>query len=88
MINVKKFIKRHSKKLVVSALMACMSVMTCVSAFAAENDLSTSFSSAISTIKSDILGYIGVALPVALAIFGTIVAIKKGISFIRSLIGK
>jgi len=34
------------------------------------------------------MGYIMLAIPVGLAIFGAIVAIKKGISFVRSLIGR
>ncbi len=95
MSKIKSFIKKHSKKIAVSAVACMTAVLGCFSSFAAEagqaagsSDLQTSFSTAISSIQSDVLGYIAVALPIGLAIFGAIIAIKKGISFVRGLIGR
>lgn len=95
MSKIKSFFKKHSKKIVVSAIACMTAVLGCISSFAAEvgqaassSDLQSSFSAGISSIQSDILGYIGLALPIGLAIFGAIIAIKKGISFVRGLIGR
>lgn len=95
MLKIKSFIKKHGKKLLISATAAMMAVLGCISSFAAEgettvgsSDLQSSFSSAVSSIQGDVLGYIGIALPIGLAIFGAIIAIKKGISFVRGLIGR
>lgn len=95
MLKIKSFIKKHGKKLSISATAAMMAVLACISSFAAEgetavgtSDLQSAFSSAVSNVQGDILGYLGIALPVGLAIFGAIIAIKKGISFVRGLIGR
>lgn len=95
MSKIKSFFKKHSKKIVVSAIACMTAIVGCISSFAAEagqaassSDLQSSFSTGISSIQSDILGYIGLALPIGLAIVGTIIAIKKGISFVRGLIGR
>ena len=95
MSKIKSFVKKHSKKIVVSAIACMTAVLGCISSFAAEtgqaassSDLQSSFSTGISSIQSDILGYIGLALPIGLAIVGAIIAIKKGISFVRGLIGR
>lgn len=95
MSKIKSFFKKHSKKIVVSAIACMTAIVGCISSFAAEagqavssSDLQSSFSTAISSIQSDILGYIGLALPIGLAIFGAIIAIKKGILFVRGLIGR
>lgn len=81
-------VKGHGKALAVSGVATCLTVASVVTPSAATPDLSSTFSQSISSIQSDVLGYIAVALPVGLAIFGAIIAIKKGISFVRSLIGK
>ena len=52
--------------------------------FAAEAvDLSTVFATALATIKDDAMGYIGQALPVGLAIMGTILAITIGVKAVK-----
>jgi len=43
------------------------------------------FTSALGTIQADVLGYVGAALPVALVIVGTFMAIKLGIRFFKSV---
>ncbi|WP_294387811.1 hypothetical protein [uncultured Ruminococcus sp.] len=95
MSKIKSFFKKHSKKIAVSAVACMTAVIGCFSSFAAEagqaassSDLQSSFSTAISSVQSDILGYLGLALPVGLAIFGAVIATKKGISFVRGLIGR
>ena len=93
MKNALCFIKRNSKsaKLFVASMMisiiASLSAIG-VSAEETTTDLTSSFSAALTDIKSDILTFIGLALPVGLAVFGSVIAIKKGISFVRSLLGK
>lgn len=95
MSKVKSFLKRHSKKFVAVASASMIAAVSAISSFAAENgtpvsssDMQSSFSTAISSIQSDVMGYIMLAIPVGLAIFGAIIAIKKGISFVRGLIGR
>jgi len=43
------------------------------------------FTTALGVIKTDVLSYVGIALPVALAIVGTFLAIKLGIRFFKSV---
>ena len=95
MSKVKSFLKRHSKKFVAVASAAMIAAVSAISSFAAETVhlqliryAKVVFLSAISSIQSDVMGYIMLAIPVGLAIFGAIIAIKKGISFVRSLIGR
>jgi hypothetical protein len=51
-------------------------------------ELETAFSTALANIQTDIFKFIGLALPVGLAIFGLTIAVKKGVSFVRGLIGR
>ena len=94
MKKVLGFVKGKSKGaklLVMSMMISMLAVCSAIGASAETGtsaDLSSSFSSALSTIQSDIFGFIGMALPVGLAVFGAIIAIKKGIGFVRCLIGK
>lgn len=62
--------------------------MPVILAMADESGLQTSFSTALGSIQSDVLGYIAVAVPVALVIVGAIFGIKKAISFFKSLANK
>ena len=90
--KIKNFVKRNGKKLLIASTAGMMAAVSSVSAFAAEGDtsaqLSEAFSSGVSTIASDITGYIVIAVPVAIGVIGGIFAIKKGISFAKSLMGK
>lgn len=49
------------------------------------NVLQKAFSTALDTVKSDVFGFMGVALPVALAITGTILAVNFGIKFFKRI---
>lgn len=54
-------------------------------ALAAEaSALQTAFTTAIGTVQTDAMGFITAALPVALAIAGTFIAVKLGIKFFKS----
>ena len=91
--KIKSFIARHKKKLtvgVVSAIMACFSVVNCFAAepTAAETALKESFTTGISGVSDTILGYLGIVAPIAIGIVVAYIAIKKGISFMKSLIGR
>lgn len=88
MTKISSFFKHNSNAIVISMCVAMLFTISCVTSFAATEDLTSAFSSALSTIQSDILAFIGLALPTGLAIFGTIIAIKKGIGFVKSLLGK
>lgn len=85
---MKKFFGTHSKTLVVSMISTIVVCMSIISSSAVDQSVQDAFSSALSTIQSDIMGFILLAMPVGLAIFGTIIAIKKGIGFVKSLLGK
>lgn len=57
-----------------------------ISRVAMEADtISTAFSSAVGAVKSDVMTYIGIGLPVGLAIMGTFFAIKKGSKFFKTI---
>lgn len=85
---MKTFIRKHGKMLLVSMMSAIAMCFSIVASAADASSAQTSFSTALTTVQSDIMAYIGLALPVGLAIFGAIIAIKKGIGFVKSLLGK
>lgn len=43
------------------------------------------FETALTTLKTDAMGMLGVVIPVALAIFGATFGIRKGLQWFRSL---
>lgn len=85
---MKTFLRKHGKMLLVSMMSAIAMCFSIVASAADESSAQTAFSTALTTVQSDIMTYIGLALPVGLAIFGAIIAIKKGIGFVKSLLGK
>lgn len=48
-------------------------------------ELETAFSTALTTVQGDVLGFIATALPVALAIGGAILAVKFGWRFFKGM---
>lgn len=54
----------------------------------ADVNLSSAMSTAFNNISTDINGYIGSALPVALGIVGTVLAITVGIKVFKKITGK
>lgn len=47
--------------------------------------LSTAFATALGTVQTDVMGFLAVALPIALAIGGAVLAIKFGWKFFKSM---
>lgn len=80
------------KKIVAFLSVLSLAAMSVLSVGAADTEAASeaqaAFTSAINSVESSIMSYIMVAIPVALAIFGVIIAIKKGISFVKSLLGR
>lgn len=64
-----------------------VAVMGCFTCFAAEDNISSSLTSAFSSIKGDIFTYIGIALPIALAIVGAFIGIRAAIKFFKKTAG-
>lgn len=85
-------IKSKAKVILATMSIAVMTVVSCIPA-GAEGEttnatLQETFSAGLETIQSDILGFIALAVPAGLAVFGTVIAVKKGVSFLRQFIGK
>ena len=49
-----------------------------------EGSLVSVFSTALTSIQGDVMEYVKVALPVALAILGVFVAVRLGVKFFKS----
>lgn len=47
--------------------------------------LVTAFETAIGTIQTDVLSFVAAAVPVALGIAGTFIAVKLGVRFFKSI---
>lgn len=52
-----------------------------------DETLKQAFTTATTTVKSDVMEMMGVALPAGLAIMGVIMAVRIGINFFRSIAG-
>lgn len=96
MTNVKCFVKRHSKALIVSALSTIIMCFSVVTSFAADSSTVSSagdnivaqFSASLQEMQGDIVNLILSAVPIALTIFGLIIAVNKGIQVVKGMIGK
>ena len=95
--KIKNFVCKHKKKLSVLVTAAVMTAMSAINCFAAEADTAVSSDNALQTAltsftdaltKGNILQFIVAAIPTALAIFGVVVAVTKGIGFVKKLLGK
>ncbi len=75
----------------VSAMIACMFCLNC---FAAEvdagsaPDLGTTLQTSLNDMVSNLISYVGIALPIALSVVGAFFAIKKVVAFFRSVANK
>ena len=74
-----------------SALATAVGAMGVICASATDGETSEvvpsagqALGTALNGVQADLLGYIGIVLPIALAIFGAIWGIRKAISFFRS----
>lgn len=80
---------RVGKYVMAAFVTASIAAMSCLNCFAAEGDsVSSSLSTAFTQVKTDIFSYIGIILPIALAVFGAFFGIKKAIAFFKSSAGK
>lgn len=72
-------------KVAVGLAVGSTGVMMAVPAYAETTSTSDILQSGVNTIKTDVLGYIAIILPVGLGIFGAIWGIKKAISFFKGV---
>lgn len=89
--KVKNAFGRHKKAISIAFISAIMACLSCLSVFAVDDTTSSvkdQFSTAISGIQSDLMGYILLVVPVALGILGAIFGIKKAIAFFKSMANK
>lgn len=88
----KNAFSRHKRAISVSVVSAIMACMSCVAAFAVDtaetSSMQDAFKTSVGSIQSDLMGYVMIAVPVALAILGAIFGIKKAIGFFKSLANK
>lgn len=86
---------KHKRAISIAFISAIMACMSCFSVFAADSASSSTtssiqdqFSTAIGGIQSDLMVYIMLVVPVALAILGAVFGIKKAIAFFKSMASK
>ena len=88
----KSFFSGKAKALVFSCVTAIMMVVSCfcvgAEGEAATGTMTSAFETGLSNVSSEILGYLALVVPVALSILIAFIGVKKGISFLRSLIGR
>lgn len=68
----------------VAAFAVVGSAISCFAADPSTPDMSQTLTSSFGSMQSDIFTYIGIVLPIALAIVGAIFGIKYAINFFRS----
>lgn len=78
------------KYIATTMVAAAIAAMGCINCFAAEGDTNVSniLQTAFNGVKSDIMTYIAVVLPIALGIFAIFFGIRKAINFFRQSAGK
>lgn len=91
MAKIRNFIKRHKGALIASCTSALLASMSVVS-FSAEDSASTNivsqFSTSLQQMQGDIVSLILAAVPIALTIFGLVIAVNKGIGVVKGMLGK
>lgn len=78
-----------SKTVVTSAALLPVLAGSMITAFAADessvgSDFSSTLQTSLSSMQSDIFGYIAIVLPIALGVVAAFFGIKKAISFFKS----
>lgn len=84
---------KFAKWLSVMCVTALIAAFGCLTVFAEEAessspDLSTQLGSSFQTMADNIMGYIGVALPIALTVVGAILGIRFAIRFFKGIASK
>lgn len=88
----KSFFSGKAKAVIVSFAMAIMTAISCFCVCAegetATGTMTSAFEAGLSSVSSEVLGYLALVVPVALAILVAFIGVKRGISFLKSLIGR
>lgn len=87
-MKIKEKLKAHASKIAAAVTGGAVMIAGAVPALAADGsnlteDFKTALSTAFSTVKSDAVSLMTLALPAALAIMGIVIAIKLGIKFFK-----
>ena len=92
MAKIRNFIKRHKGALIASCTSALLASMSVVSFSAADESANTNivsqFSTSLQQMQGDIVNLILAAVPIALTIFGLVIAVNKGIGVVKGMLGK
>jgi len=76
------------KKRIATLMLAVSAVVAlAIPAFAATDDVTDIMSTGLTAMKTDVLGIIAVALPIALGIFAIFFGVRKGIAMLRGVSG-
>lgn len=87
--KVKGFFKRNVKPITVSMSIAMISILSSISCFAASDvDLTSILTTSINDLKSELISYLGIIIPVAFAILIGYLGAKKVFAWIKGLVGK
>lgn len=80
-------LKAARNKLTIAATMAAVTAMNAMPTLAAgeDNTASNALTTGLNGVKTDVMGYIAIILPIGLGIFGAIWGIKKAIAFFRGV---
>ena len=79
------------KAVVVSCAMAIMTAVSCFCVGAegeTTNTMRSAFETGLSNVSTEVLGYLALVVPVAVAILVAYIGVRKGFSFLRGLIGR
>lgn len=81
---------KFAKYIATTTVAAMIAAIGCINCFATDGDanVGTILQTAFNSLKSDILSYIAVILPIALGVFAIFFGVKKAINFFRSSAGK
>ncbi len=82
-----KFLEKAKSKVSLLVLTAMSCIMLSFPAFAAE-EIDTAMTTALGTVKTDMLSVISVVAPVGVAIMGVVLVWRKGLSFFKSITGR
>lgn len=85
MVNKMKEKLSMGKVAVTYAIITGISAVSAVPAFAASTDIDAAMSEAYTSMGDSIMGNIVVALPIALGVVGSVVAIRFGVKFFKGL---
>lgn len=88
-IKNKVFKSKIGKYVATSMFAAAVAVMGCINCFATDEvNVGTILQTSFNSLKSDLVSYIAICLPIALGIFAIFFGIKKAINFFRQSAGK